>query len=307
MDRSEATAEANDQQPPNVDPQDPPSSSSKIQPDAASALFAQPTAPDSLRMGRNAGASQDDPYDWFPDSDYELKHVKVYELIGSRWVDRGTAFCFRRFNDETNEALLIARSESNYAEVILSTAIRSNDVYRRQRGAKIVVAFHNVTNYFPNTLIVWTEPDGVDYALSLRDPEGCSEVRNFIPKVQRLLNRSELSFREGTWESEPGIIGSSSPTPGNGDSVAAANVIRSRHLPQVVTIRPGHSKDVTIKFAPPNNANPKQLPVYSGFIRIASPDEALKVTYLGTVGSLRAEPIIDQTEQYFGPGVQLPI
>ncbi|KAF9488779.1 pyrolysin [Pleurotus eryngii] len=77
--------------------------------------------------------------------------------------------------------------------------------------------------------------------------------------------------------------------------------------PSEVTIRPGHSKDVTIKFAPPNNVNPKQLPVYSGFIRIASPDEALKVTYLGAVGSLRAEPIIDQTEQYFGPGVQLPI
>ncbi|KAG9227173.1 hypothetical protein CCMSSC00406_0004288 [Pleurotus cornucopiae] len=77
--------------------------------------------------------------------------------------------------------------------------------------------------------------------------------------------------------------------------------------PSEVTIRPGHSKDVTIKFAPPSNVNPKQLPVYSGFIRIASSDEALKVTYLGAVGSLRAEPIIDQTEQYFGPGIQLPI
>ncbi len=58
----------------------------------------------------------------------------------------------------------------------------------------IAVAFHNVTNYFPDTLIVWTEPDGVDYALSFQDPEGCSEVWNFILEVQRHLNRGELSL-----------------------------------------------------------------------------------------------------------------
>ncbi|KAL4256551.1 Serine/threonine-protein phosphatase 4 regulatory subunit 3-like protein [Pleurotus pulmonarius] len=234
MDRSEPTAEPNDQQPPNVDPQDPPSSSSNIHPDAASATSAQPTGPDDKGGVENAqqepsdgtlnglqqvelvehtpggaegdaGGSQDDPHDWFPDSDYELKRVKVACVIGSRWVDQGTAFCFGQFNDETNEALLIARSESNYAEVILSTTIRSNDVYQRQQ----------------DTLIVWTEPDGVDYALSFQDPEGCSEVWNFILEVQRHLNREE-----------PGLVGSSSPTHGNGDSVAAANVIRSGHLPQ---------------------------------------------------------------------------
>ncbi|KAF4601338.1 Platinum sensitivity protein [Pleurotus pulmonarius] len=231
MDFAEATPEPNHQSPPNVDPHDPPSSSTTVQ--VASVTSAQPTVPDDKDSAENAqqgpsdgasngiqqvelvehtpggaegdaGASQDDPHDWFPDSDYELKRVKVYELIGSRWVDQGTAFCFGQFNDETNEALLIARSESNYAEVILSTTIRSNDVYQRQQ----------------DTLIVWTEPDGVDYALSFQDPEGCSEVWNFILEVQRHLNR------------EPGLVGSSSPTHGNGDSVAAANVIRSGHLPQ---------------------------------------------------------------------------
>ncbi|KAJ8473828.1 hypothetical protein ONZ45_g16156 [Pleurotus djamor] len=146
----------------------------------------------------------DDPHEWFPDTDYELKRVKVYELIGSRWVDQGTAFCFGQFNDETNEALLIARSESNYAQVILSTTIRSNDVYQRQQ----------------DTLIVWTEPDGVDYALSFQDPEGCLEVWNFIVEVQRHLNGGEH-----------GLIGSSSPL-ATSDSMTTANVIRSGHLPQ---------------------------------------------------------------------------
>jgi protein phosphatase-4 regulatory subunit 3 len=40
------------------------------------------------------------------------------------------------------------------------------------------------------TLIVWTEPDGVDYALSFQDPEGCSEVWNFILEVQRHMNNT---------------------------------------------------------------------------------------------------------------------
>ena len=59
---------------------------------------------------------------------------QVYELIGSRWMDQGTAFCFGQFQEETNEALLIARSERNYHDIVLSTAIRSNDVYQRQQG-----------------------------------------------------------------------------------------------------------------------------------------------------------------------------
>jgi len=68
---------------------------------------------------------------------YPITHhqiSQVYELIGSRWVDQGTAFCFGQFQEETNEALLIARSERDYETVVLSTAIRSNDVYQRQQG-----------------------------------------------------------------------------------------------------------------------------------------------------------------------------
>ena len=43
---------------------------------------------------------------------------------------------------------------------------------------------------YSDTLIVWTEPDGVDYALSFQDPEGCAEVWNFILEVQRHMNNS---------------------------------------------------------------------------------------------------------------------
>ena len=57
----------------------------------------------------------------------------LFELIGSRWIDQGTAFCFGDFQD--NEALLIARAEEDFNRIILTTTIRASDVYQRQQGA----------------------------------------------------------------------------------------------------------------------------------------------------------------------------
>ncbi|KAH9948743.1 component of IIS longevity pathway SMK-1-domain-containing protein [Amylocystis lapponica] len=145
--------------------------------------------------------SGDDGGQWSDDDSHELKRVKVYELVGSRWLDQGTAFCFGDFQD--NEALLIARAEADFNNVILSTTIRSNDVYQRQQ----------------DTLIVWTEPDGVDYALSFQDPEGCAEVWHFIQEVQRHMNTTD-------------DILSSSPIMGSDHSTTTASIIRSGHLPR---------------------------------------------------------------------------
>lgn len=92
----------------------------------------------------------------------------MYELVGQRWADQGTAFCSGHYDETTGEAALIARSENDFKSVILSTTIRSADVYQRQQ----------------DTLIVWTEPTGVDFALSFQDPEGCAEVWSFIREVQ---------------------------------------------------------------------------------------------------------------------------
>lgn len=80
------------------------------------------------------------------------------------------------------------------SEIILKTTIRSSDVYQRQQGRSI----HSLVSFRPvftalrcsDTLIVWTEPDGVDYALSFQDPEGCMELWNFILEVQSLRANS---------------------------------------------------------------------------------------------------------------------
>ncbi|TFY56769.1 hypothetical protein EVJ58_g7436 [Rhodofomes roseus] len=151
---------------------------------------------------QGAVIGSDESGQWTEEDSHELKRVKVYELIGSRWVDQGTAFCFGDFQD--NEALLIARAEADFNHVILSTTIRTNDVYQRQQ----------------DTLIVWTEPDGVDYALSFQDPEGCAEVWHFIQEVQRHMSNRE----------DAGV--SSSPILGPEPLVSTANIIRSGHLPQ---------------------------------------------------------------------------
>ncbi|RDX55399.1 DUF625-domain-containing protein [Lentinus brumalis] len=154
----------------------------------------------------HAAGAVDDSQQWTEDDSHELKRVKVYELIGSRWVDQGTAFCFGDFQD--NEALLIARAEEDFNRIILTTTIRATDVYQRQQ----------------ETLIVWTEPDGVDYALSFQDPEGCAEVWHFIEEVQRHMN---TNAEDMALTSSP-LIGPEGPEP----SVTTANIIRSGRLPQ---------------------------------------------------------------------------
>ncbi|KAF9266258.1 DUF625-domain-containing protein [Marasmius fiardii PR-910] len=143
----------------------------------------------------------------------EMKRVKVYQLVGSRWVDHGTAFCYGHFSndspDGTCEALLTARSEKNFQEVILTTTIRSTDVYQRQQ----------------DTLIVWTEPDGIDYALSFQDKEGCAEVWNFIVDVQRHMNTGEEQASINLASSSP-ILGSESNS-----SNVTSEIVRTGHLP----------------------------------------------------------------------------
>ncbi|TDL29640.1 DUF625-domain-containing protein [Rickenella mellea] len=150
-------------------------------------------------------SSSDGDQDWSSDGpEVDMRRVKackVYELIGSRWTDRGTAFCIGDFDEPNQEAKLIARSESNHNDVLLCCAIRPNDVYQRQQ----------------ETLIVWTEPDGTDYALSFQDIEGCSEVWDFIVEVQRHLNTEEAL--------------SSSPV-GARPSITTQQIIHSGRLPE---------------------------------------------------------------------------
>jgi protein phosphatase-4 regulatory subunit 3 len=99
---------------------------------------------------------------------------QVYELVDQNWKDLGTAFCSGEYDEHIREAQLIAKSEETQ-EILLQITVRPDDVYQRQA----------------DTLIVWTELNGQDYALSFQDVEGCTEVWEFITEVRRHLRATQ--------------------------------------------------------------------------------------------------------------------
>ena len=125
----------------------------------------------------------------------EKKRVKVYELKNNDWFDRGTGFCTGRIvnvRDDGAQALrappahsgqhvadLFGQEESKiYVEaedqperLLLETKISKDDGYQKQQ----------------DTLIVWTESNGTDMALSFQEAEGCAAIWDFVSQVQQHL------------------------------------------------------------------------------------------------------------------------
>ncbi|KAE8161349.1 component of IIS longevity pathway SMK-1-domain-containing protein [Aspergillus tamarii] len=99
----------------------------------------------------------------------DRKRVKVYELRDNDWFDRGTGFCTGEFLDD--EPRIFVQSEDEPERVLLETKISKDDGYQKQQ----------------ETLIVWTEPNGTDMALSFQEPDGCAVIWNFVNGVQQHL------------------------------------------------------------------------------------------------------------------------
>ncbi|KAJ5495127.1 hypothetical protein N7539_000243 [Penicillium diatomitis] len=145
------------------------------------------------------------------------KRVKVYELRQNDWFDRGTGFCTGHISgvcdnlalslpcitfsvarssfvdaptSRSRDLLIAWRAESSnrrqpedeipriYVEsedepirVLLESKITKEDGYQKQQ----------------ETLIVWTESDGTDMALSFQEAEGCAVIWDFVHSVQQQL------------------------------------------------------------------------------------------------------------------------
>ncbi|KAF9502987.1 hypothetical protein BS47DRAFT_1490530 [Hydnum rufescens UP504] len=137
----------------------------------------------------------------------DMRRVKVYELVGVRWTDRGTAVCTGVYDEALDRAEIVAKSEIGDVE-ILRSQVRGFDLYQRQQ----------------ETLIVRTEPDGTDFALSFQDVEGCAEIWDFILEVQR-----HFRAKDGDDSSlSPLASGSGS----SGSRLTAASIVASSHLPE---------------------------------------------------------------------------
>ena len=113
-----------------------------------------------------------------PPAPHERKRVKVYELKNNDWYDRGTGFCSGQLiqgphsTAENPDARIVVVSEEDANRVLLETRISKDDGYQKQQ----------------DTLIVWTEANGVDMALSFQEAEGCAGVWSFVNEVQQRLN-----------------------------------------------------------------------------------------------------------------------
>ncbi|MCJ1473946.1 Platinum sensitivity protein [Lambiella insularis] len=99
----------------------------------------------------------------------DRKRVKVYELRNNDWFDRGTGFCTGQVvNDESK---ICVESEDLPDRILLETKISKEDGYQKQQ----------------DTLIIWTEFNGPDMALSFQEAEGCAAIWEFVSQVQQRL------------------------------------------------------------------------------------------------------------------------
>ncbi|CEH14661.1 Protein predicted to be involved in carbohydrate metabolism [Ceraceosorus bombacis] len=156
------------------------------------------------------------------------RRVKVYELQGDSWQDRGTGFCAGVYDEGRDEALLAARVEDACEDLPLekssSPEPMSGGPSSGQAGATATenpaspqkagqegesqnfmvvitptleaddllllttVVRDDVYQRQQDTLIVWTEPHGQDMALSFQEADGCQEIWDFLQEVQKHFN-----------------------------------------------------------------------------------------------------------------------
>lgn len=96
------------------------------------------------------------------------RRVKVYALnIERQWDDRGTGHVSSSYIDRHKGFSLLVRAESD-GSLLLESKIQPDTAYQKQQ----------------DTLIVWSEGDNFDLALSFQEKAGCDEIWSKICEVQ---------------------------------------------------------------------------------------------------------------------------
>ncbi|DAA24792.1 TPA: SMEK homolog 2, suppressor of mek1 (Dictyostelium) isoform 2 [Bos taurus] len=96
------------------------------------------------------------------------RRVKVYTLNEVRqWDDRGTGHVSSIYVEELKGMSLLVRAESD-GSLLLESKINPNTAYQKQQ----------------DTLIVWSEAENYDLALSFQEKAGCDEIWEKICQVQ---------------------------------------------------------------------------------------------------------------------------
>lgn len=96
------------------------------------------------------------------------RRVKLYALNASRqWDDKGTGHVTSCYHEPLDGMSLLVKNESD-GSLLLESRIQIDTHYQKQQG----------------TLIVWTESDNYDLALSFQEQDGCNEIWEKICQVQ---------------------------------------------------------------------------------------------------------------------------
>lgn len=94
--------------------------------------------------------------------------VKVYTLNEDRqWDDKGTGHVSHTFDNRLRSTTLVVRAEQD-GSTLLESKILQDTAYQKQQ----------------ETLIVWSESDNTDLALSFQEKPGCDEIWEKICQVQ---------------------------------------------------------------------------------------------------------------------------
>uniref|UniRef100_A0A8C6LXN0 Serine/threonine-protein phosphatase 4 regulatory subunit 3 n=1 Tax=Nothobranchius furzeri TaxID=105023 RepID=A0A8C6LXN0_NOTFU len=95
------------------------------------------------------------------------RRVKVYTLNEDRqWDDRGTGHVSSGYVERLRGTSLLVRAESD-GSLLLESKINPNTAYQKQQ----------------DTLIVWSEAENYDLALSFQEKAGCDEIWEKICQV----------------------------------------------------------------------------------------------------------------------------
>ncbi|KAJ4363671.1 Platinum sensitivity protein [Neocucurbitaria cava] len=165
----------------------------------------------------------------------DRKRVKVYELKNNDWFDRGTGFC-RGVLANQEEARIVVLSEDDQTRQLLETRISKDDGYQKQQ----------------DTLIVWTEQNGTDMALSFQEPEGCASIWDFVNDVQSRLQA--LAQDDGLSDDIEHISPILLPNPDLGNLHEIENHMRAANS------TPG-GREALAKFILAQNYIPKLIPL----------------------------------------------
>ncbi|XP_033125942.1 serine/threonine-protein phosphatase 4 regulatory subunit 3A-like isoform X2 [Anneissia japonica] len=96
------------------------------------------------------------------------RRVKLYVLNDERqWDDRGTGHVSSSYVERLNGMSLLVRAESD-GSILLESKIEPDTAYQKQQ----------------ETLIVWSENENCDLALSFQEKAGCDEIWQKICEVQ---------------------------------------------------------------------------------------------------------------------------